>query len=96
MTFYRSDKKMNVSVALDDNGKTVATASVSLMPSTIEKSLDNSSLVIIQKGDALWRIAYQTYGKGIRYVDIYKQNADRITNPDLIYPDQIFILPNRY
>ncbi len=96
MTFYRSDKKMNVSVALDDNGKTVATASVSLMPSTIEKSLDNSSLVIIQKGDALWRIAYQTYGKGIRYVDIYKQNADRINNPDLIYPDQIFILPNRY
>ena len=29
----------------------------------------------------------------IRYLDILKRNASRIDNPDLIYPSQIFALP---
>jgi len=54
---------------------------------------DGSEMVIIRKGDMLWRIAYRTYGDGIRYLDIVKRNQDRIADPDLIYPAQIFVLP---
>ena len=54
---------------------------------------DGSEMVIIEKGDMLWRIAYRTYGDGIRYLDIVKRNQDRIADPDLIYPTQIFALP---
>lgn len=80
---------------LDADSKAVASASIRLSRGAIERSLGDNALVVVQKGDALWRIAYQTYGMGIRYVDIYRQNTDKISNPDLIYPDQIFVVPNR-
>ena len=54
---------------------------------------DGSEMIIIEKGDMLWRIAYRTYGDGIRYLDIVNRNQDRIADPDLIYPAQIFALP---
>lgn len=78
---------------LDGSGKAIASARINLQRSKIQQALGNS-LVVIQKGDALWRIAYRTYGHGIRYVDIYARNSDQISNPDLIYPDQIFVVPN--
>ena len=59
----------------------------------LDVGLDGSEMVVIRKGDVLWRIAYRTYGRGIRYLDILKRNASRIDNPDLIYPSQIFALP---
>ncbi len=58
------------------------------------EGLDGNALIVVQKGDALWRIAYKTYGAGIRYVDIVRQNSTKINDPDLIYPDQIFVIPN--
>lgn len=54
---------------------------------------DGSEMIVIEKGDMLWRIAYRTYGNGIRYLDIVKRNQERIVDPDLIYPAQIFALP---
>jgi hypothetical protein len=74
-------------------GKVVATARITLTRGQVEKSLGNNTLIVIQKGDALWRIAYRTYGQGIRYIDIYLQNTSSIDDPDLIYPDQIFVIP---
>jgi nucleoid-associated protein YgaU len=49
--------------------------------------------VVIQPGDNLWRIARGTYGRGVQYVVIYRANQDRIRDPNLIYPGQIFTLP---
>jgi nucleoid-associated protein YgaU len=49
--------------------------------------------VVIQPGNNLWRIARRTYGRGVLYTVIYRANADRIRDPDLIYPGQIFALP---
>lgn len=49
--------------------------------------------VLVQKGDNLWRIAQQFYGEGIRYSVIYGANSDLIRDPDLIYPDQVFTIP---
>ena len=59
----------------------------------LQAGLDGSLMVVVHKGDALWRIAYRSYGQGVRYVDIFKRNADKINDPDLIYPNQIFAVP---
>ena len=56
--------------------------------------MDGSQLVIVNKGDALW-IAYRSYGKGLRYVDIVRKNTGDIDNPDLIYPNQILLYRDR-
>ncbi len=50
--------------------------------------------VVIQPGNNLWNIARVIYGKGVRYTTIYEANKDRIKDPDLIYPGQIFTTPN--
>lgn len=47
----------------------------------------------VQKGHSLWAIAEETYGDGIRYVELYRANRDLIRDPDLIYPGQVFRLP---
>lgn len=59
----------------------------------LAKAKDGSPLVVVNKGDALWRIAYRSLGEGVRYVDIVRRNHGDITNPDLIYPKQIFAVP---
>ena len=79
---------------LDLDGSIVLTSQVELDLAQLEIGLDGSEMVIIRKGDMLWRIAYRTYGSGIRYLDIVKRNARQINNPDLIYPAQVFALPD--
>ena len=49
--------------------------------------------IVIQRGDNLWRIAEQVYGEGLRYSVIYGANSELIRDPDLIYPDQVFTIP---
>jgi len=49
--------------------------------------------LIIRRGDNLWMIAKRLYGQGIRYSTIYQANTDQIRNPDLIYPGQVFVVP---
>ncbi len=48
---------------------------------------------LIIRGDNLWRISEATYGLGKRYTVIFGANRDKIRDPDLIYPGQIFVLP---
>ncbi|MFD2236091.1 LysM peptidoglycan-binding domain-containing protein [Aureimonas populi] len=50
--------------------------------------------VIIRRGDTLWRISRETYGAGSRYTVIYLANGEQIRNPNLIYPGQVFLLPD--
>ena len=49
----------------------------------------------VVRGDNLWNIAKkpQHYGNGFAWPMIYKANRDKIKNPDLIYPKQIFKIP---
>jgi nucleoid-associated protein YgaU len=49
---------------------------------------------IIRKGDNLWTIARRVYGSGYEYIQIYGANRDQIRDPDLIYPGQVFDLPD--
>ena len=49
--------------------------------------------VTVQQGDTLWAISDTVYGDGLLYVRVFAANRDQIRNPDLIYPGQIFNLP---
>ncbi|MEM9232633.1 MAG: LysM peptidoglycan-binding domain-containing protein [Pseudomonadota bacterium] len=50
--------------------------------------------VIVQPGNSLWVISRKVYGEGEQYTVIYAANADQIRDPDLIYPGQVFQLPD--
>lgn len=47
----------------------------------------------MQPGHTLWALAQTRYGDGVKYVQIFDANKDRIRNPDLIYPGQVFVIP---
>lgn len=49
--------------------------------------------VTVVRGNSLWRIARRIYGEGTMYTMIYSANTDQIKDPDLIYPGQVFSLP---
>jgi len=49
--------------------------------------------VTVQPGSTLWAISRAAYGEGILYVRVYEANRDRIRDPDLIYPGQVFSIP---
>lgn len=51
--------------------------------------------VIIRQGDSLWRISRRVYGRGVRYSTIYLANQDQISNPDRIWPGQVFNVPGK-
>ncbi|WP_420567635.1 LysM peptidoglycan-binding domain-containing protein [Thalassovita sp.] len=50
-------------------------------------------VVTVQPGSTLWAIARDKYGDGVMYVRVYEANKDRIRDPDLIYPGQVFVVP---
>ena len=47
----------------------------------------------VKRGDCLWNIAKRFYGNGAKYTKIYDANTNKIANPNLIYPGQIFVIP---
>lgn len=47
----------------------------------------------VVKGDTLWGISRRYYGNGIYWQKIYNANRDQISNPNLIYPGQRFVIP---
>ena len=78
---------------LDEDSKTLSRASIQLDKNNLSAGLKDAEMDVVQKGDALWKIAYRTYGEGIRFVEIVRNNQDQINDPDLIFPNQIFVLP---
>ena len=47
----------------------------------------------VQAGDTLWSIAQHFYGNGDEWQQIYNANRNLISNPNLIYPNQVFYIP---
>ena len=50
--------------------------------------------VVVQPGNSLWRIARRTLGDGPQFTAIYEANRSQITDPNLIYPGQVFVVPS--
>lgn len=88
---------------LDDEGQVVSRAETPFKREAVEAiqalSDENEtpfapvSLITVQPGNTLWGIAREKYGEGILYVRVFEANTDRIRDPDLIYPGQIFSVP---
>ncbi|MFS2008362.1 LysM peptidoglycan-binding domain-containing protein [Azospirillum sp. CT11-132] len=74
-------------------GKVVARAELPVQVSAMPAASTDGRNVVVQPGNSLWRLARRTYGDGMLYTTIYTANRDQIRNPDLIYPGQIFALP---
>ncbi|RXM69433.1 LysM peptidoglycan-binding domain-containing protein [Clostridium tetani] len=60
-------------------------------PRPVEKPKVKTHTVV--RGDTLWHIAKRYLGNGARWKEIYNLNKDKIKNPNLIYPGQIFKIP---
>ena len=58
-------------------------------------ALSQDKEIIVQPGNNLWTIARNRYGRGIEYTVIFDANKDQIRDPDLIYPGQVFALPQQ-
>lgn len=49
--------------------------------------------ITVQPGATLWAIARDTYGDGTLYTRLFEANRESIRDPDLIFPGQVFSLP---
>ncbi len=76
------------------DGKVIARSEIPFVRGEPLRDLPPGRIVIIQPGDYLWNIARQRYGSGFQYSVIYEANKAQIRDPDLIYPGQVFTLPN--
>jgi nucleoid-associated protein YgaU len=50
---------------------------------------------VISRGDSLWTLSRLAYGDGARYAVIFNANREKIHNPNLIYPGQTVVLPQK-
>jgi nucleoid-associated protein YgaU len=76
-----------------DGGSVLARVETPFSREAVRVPADGQELVIVQPGNSLWRIARRSYGAGLRYTVIYQANKEQIRDPDLIYPGQVFELP---
>ncbi len=72
-----------VGVSMVDNQLAVAQASPS------------AKMYTVKKGDTLWKIAEDSYGKGQgdKYPVIFEANKPMLSHPDKIYPGQVLRIP---
>jgi nucleoid-associated protein YgaU len=74
-------------------GATVASASPAEVFNATPADAGGSR--VISRGDSLWALSRLAYGDGNRYALIVNANRDKIHNPNLIYPGQTFVMPQR-
>ena len=74
-------------------GKVIARVEIPFTRAAALASLPGESVIVVQPGNSLWRIARRSYGRGVQYTVIYQANRDQIRDPHLIYPGQVFAVP---
>jgi len=75
------------------NGKVAARVELPFRRELVPPGEVAAGRVVVQPGNSLWRIAYRAYGHGVRYTVIYQANRTQIRDPNLIYPGQVFTVP---
>ena len=74
-------------------GPTVASASPADVLNTTPAEAGGSR--VVTRGDSLWALSRLAYGDGNRYAVIFNANREKIRNPNLIYPGQTVVLPQK-
>ncbi|MGB0683582.1 MAG: LysM peptidoglycan-binding domain-containing protein [Magnetovibrionaceae bacterium] len=76
------------------DGKVLSRAEIPFSRVDELPNMEPGSFVVVQPGNSLWRLARRTYGSGFAFTTIYEANRKQIRDPDLIYPGQIFEMPD--
>ena len=76
--------------AVDETGKVVDRVESPFQRVIAEMS---EGEVTIQPGFTLWQLAELKYGSGDRYIQIFEANRGTISDPNMIFPGQIFEVP---
>lgn len=68
-------------------------------PSDIKANItvDDTSVYhrhVVKSGESLSKIAKHYYGDPMKYKKIFTANSNILNNPDVIYPDQVLVIPN--
>ena len=71
----------------------VAVELAAVEPTAVAPAKPAPVSVTVQPGYTLWGIAQQNFGDGVMYVQVFEANKDKIKDPDLIYPGQVFTIP---
>ena len=79
---------------LDETGAVTSRIETPFLREQIVEGDLGAKQLTVQTGNNLWKLAEGIYGAGTRYTLIYQANRDSIRDPDLIYPGQIFRLPD--
>jgi nucleoid-associated protein YgaU len=75
------------------DSKVISRAEVNFDKKPIPEQALGDRAVVVVPGNNLWAIARRNYGEGLRYTVIFEANQAQIRDPDLIYPGQIFLIP---
>jgi nucleoid-associated protein YgaU len=61
----------------------------------VDKAGAESKTYEVKKGDTLWKISEEVYGKGKggEYEGIFEANKPMLSHPDKIYPGQVLRIP---
>lgn len=89
--------------ALKENDLSVLSANEQLInqiQSLIDQATQKGKAAVppsytVLRGDYLWKIASNAdiYGDAYAWMRIYTSNTDQIKDPDLIFPNQVFMIP---
>ncbi len=58
-----------------------------------KKGIEIDKRHFVEKGDTLWDLAEKYYADPFKWGIIYNANVEAIENPDLIYPEEGFLIP---
>lgn len=87
---YQAPQKRYVAIAqAASSAAVVVEASSQAQPEN--PAVTENKTYTVRSGDTLWAIARKFYGNGAEYTKIASANG--ISNPNLIYPGQIFSIP---
>ena len=76
-------------------GNTIGVSEVDTSGLQVQQPSVEAKFYTVKKGDTLWKIAEEHYGKGqgAKYTEIVKANSPPVKNPDMIQPGWVLRIP---